>query len=149
MNNSDDNEDPFLDAQIVAVIGGTIDSSGNLRDDVKIYRVIQTGENDILVSETGAFSERTFIVPKSLCVPISTSYDRLVTARTDIPELGDLVMYYGKLDWKDKTSTQIAGILCELTYRAGIPSAAKLLSNGEMKEVEFKHLLVLQKKHQK
>ncbi len=149
MDDFSNKKDPFSGVEIVAVIGGTIDCAGNLRDDVKICRVVQIGESDILVADTGSYTERIRVVPKDVCIPISTSYERLVTARTSIPELGDLVMYHGKLDWKDKSATQITGILCELTYRVGTPSRAKLLSGGEMKEVEFSELLVLQKKVKK
>jgi|TARA_R110002060_G_scaffold4823_12_gene7564 hypothetical protein len=149
MNNPDNKEDAFSGTEIVAVIGGTVDSSGNLNENVKVCRVIQVGENDILVRESGAFTERTQVVPKSLCIPINISYERLVTSQVADPCLGDLVMFYGKLDWKDKSSSQIAGILCELVYNMGRPIKAKILSDGEMKEVEFQGLLVLQKKYQK
>jgi hypothetical protein len=149
MNNPDNKEDVFSGIKIVAVIGGAVDSSENIREDVKICHVIQVGENDILVRETSTFTERTAIVPKTLCVPINISYERLVAAEVNTPQLGDLVMFYGKLDWKEKSSTQLTGILCELMYSMGSPSKAKILSGGEMKEVEFKDLLVLQKKYKK
>jgi hypothetical protein len=149
MNNPDNKEDVFSGIEIVAVIGGVIDSSENVQEDVKICRVIQVGENDILVRETSTFTGRTVIVPKALCIPINISYERLVAALVEKPQLGDLVMFYGKLDWQDKSPARITGILCELVYSMGAPSKAKILSEGEMKEVEFKGLLVLQKKYQK
>jgi hypothetical protein len=146
MNDSSDTENIFSNIKIIAIVGGTIDSAGNLHEDVKICRVIQAGEDDILVSEIGGYGECTSVVPKSLCVPIDISYERLVAAEVLVPKLEDLVMYYGKLDWKDKSPSCITGILCELTYKLGVPTKAKLLSDGGMKEVDFSRLLVLQKK---
>jgi hypothetical protein len=149
MINPNNKEDIFSGIEIVAVIGGTIDSSENIQEDVKICHVVQVGENDIMVKETSAFTAKTAIVPKALCIPINISYERLVTASVENPQLGDLVMFYGKLDWKDKDLTRLTGILCELVYNMGAPSKARILSGGTVKEVEFKGLLVLQKKYQK
>jgi len=111
MNDSENTGDPFSNIEIVAVIGGTVDCAGNLHEDVRMCRVIQIGENDILVSEMSTYSPRVGVVPKAMCVPISASYDQLVTSKVETAELGDLVMYYGKRDWKDKGPTQITGIL--------------------------------------
>ena len=72
-----------------------------------------------------------------------------MASNVETAELGDLVMYYGKRDWKDKPATQITGILCEMIYRLGVPSRVKILSAGEMQEVDFGQLLVLQKKAKK
>ena len=149
MNDSENTADPFSNVEIVAVIGGTVDCAGNLHEDVKMCRVIQVGENDILVNELGSYSERTGIVPKAVCIPISASYEQLVASKVETAELGDLVMYHGKIDWKDKGATQITGILCEMIYRLGTPSRVKILSGGEMQEVDFGQLLVLQKKAKK
>jgi len=146
MSDSEKSLDPFADAKLVAVIGGTIDSGENLRESVRVCSVLEVGENDILVKDTGTYTERTAIVPKSLCVPIHATFEEVSLAAPQIPQLGDLVLYYGKLEWKDKTPTRIAGILCELKYDLGTPSKAKVLSSGKMKEVEYSGLLVLQSK---
>jgi hypothetical protein len=141
------NHKTFSNVKKVAVIGGTIDSTETLQAEIRICSVIQVGEADIMVTEDGVnYGSKPIIVPKSLCIPIHTSSDKLLTSKKCTPELGDLVFYCGKLDWKDKTEAQLAGILCEIHYRTGIPIRGSLLIEGEMKAVEFDHLMVLQKK---
>ncbi len=149
MNDSENSGDPFSNIEIVAVVGGTVDCAGNLSEDVRMCKVLQVGESDILVAELGSYSERTGIVPKAVCIPISASYDQLVASKVETAELGDLVMYYGKRDWKDKGPTEVTGILCEMIYRLGAPSKVKILSGGNMQEVDYGQLLVLQKKAKK
>lgn len=139
--------DRFSDVKKVAVIGGTIDCAGNLSEEIRICTVVQVGENDVMVTEEG-FSRGSIpaIVPKSLCVPLHASYETLIEAKKAEAELGDLVFYSGKLNWKDKESSQIAGILCEIRYRLGTRSIGRVLINNEMQEVDYNNLLVLQKK---
>jgi hypothetical protein len=57
-----------------------------------------------------------------------------------------LVFFSGKLDWKAKEVSQIAGILCEIRYRLGIRTTGRVLIDNEMQDVEYNKLLVLQKK---
>ena len=141
------NFDRFSDVKKVAVIGGTIDSSGNLNEEIRICSVIQVGEDDIFVAEESSrYGGAPVIVPKSLCIPLHTSYEVVAAAQPTQPELGDLVFYSGKLDWKDKTVSQLAGILCEIRYRIGVRHLGRILIDGEMKEVDYSRLLVLQKK---
>ncbi len=142
----DEEKDIFMNVKMVAVIGGTVDCSGNLQADVQICRVIEAGEEDLLVSDQSAYTERAIIVPKALCVPVHTSYDELISAKKAIPELGDLVLFYGKKDWKAAKPIKVAGILCEIKYKLGNPTVAAVLSGGEMEEVDFGALLVLQRK---
>ena len=147
MNDQSNSNDAFVDAQLVAVIGGTIDCAGNLREDIKICKVVQVGESDILVTEASSYmQERSVVVPKALCVPLSASFDQVASSKTLVPELEDLVLYHGKLDWKDKKASQVTGILCEIKYQYGVPHKAKLLFGGQMQEVPFGDLLVLQRK---
>ena len=141
------NSDRFSDVKKVAVIGGTVDSSGHLSEEIRICSIIQVGENDILVTAEGArYASAPAIVPKSLCIPLHASYESVIEASPSRAELGDLVYYSGKLDWKDKEASQIAGILCEIRYRLGVRSTGRILVDGEMKDVDYHHLLVLQKK---
>ena len=146
MSDSNEIADAFADVKLVAVIGGTIDCGQNLRESVRICSVVEVGESDILVRDSGAYTERTAIVPKSLCIPIHATYEEITKSAPSVPKLGDLVLYYGKLEWKDKEPTRIAGILCELKYDLGSPVKAKVLVGGAMKEVEYSGLLVLQSK---
>ena len=138
-------KDIFANVETVAVIGGVVDCSGNLQADIQICRVVEAGENDLLVSDQSAYTERVVIVPKALCIPVHTSYDELIAAKKTIPELGDLVLFYGKKDWKATEPIKIAGILCEIKYKLGNPITASVLSGGEMKDVDYTALLVLQR----
>ena len=143
MNNSD----RFSDVKKVAVIGGTVDGAGHLNTEIRICSVLQAGENDLLVTEEGSrFSSSATIVPKSLCIPLHTSYESVIEALPTRAELGDLVFFSGKLDWKAKEASQIAGILCEIRYRLGIRTTGRVLIDNEMQDVEYNKLLVLQKK---
>ncbi len=147
MKDSDAGGDPFLNAKYVAVLGGTIDCSGGLHEELRICEIVQVGESDVMVADGGlSYSSRPIIVPKTLCVPLPADYETIVSAATAKPELGDLVFFCGKMTWKDKDNTTIAGILCEIKYRAGIPTTGRILLDGEMKDVDYPALLVLQKK---
>lgn len=147
MDDQTNKADAFANATLVAVIGGTIDCSGNLQEEVRICRVVQSGESDILVNEVGSFTEKSKIIPKSLCVPLVATFKQVETAEVLKPKLGDLVLYYGRIEWKDKTPSKITGILCEILYRYGAPYKAKLLSGGKMQEVGWGDILVLQRKN--
>jgi len=141
------NLDRFSDIEKVAVIGGTVDGAGHLSTEIRICSVVQVGENDVLVIEEGPrFGSPQVIVPKSLCIPLHTSYQTVIEAVPTKPELGDLVFFSGKLDWKDKEASQLAGILCEIRYRLGVRATGRVLIDNEMKDVDYNHLLVLQKK---
>jgi len=146
MSDSNEIPDAFADAKLVAVIGGTIDCGQNLRESVRVCSIVEVGESDILVRDSGTYTERTAIVPKSLCVPIHATYEEVMEATPAVPNLGDLVLYYGKMEWKDKEPTRLVGILCEMKYDLGSPVKAKVLVGGVMKEVEYSGLLVLQSK---
>jgi hypothetical protein len=105
------------------------------------------GEDDILVTEEGTrFGVTPTIVPKSLCIPLHASYKSVIEATPTKAELGDLVYFSGKLDWKDKEASQIAGILCEIRYRLGIRAVGRVLIDTEMQDIDYGQLLVLQKK---
>ena len=137
----------FIGIKKVAVVGGTIDSAETFQEEIRICSIVQVGETDIMVVEDGvSYSSKPIIVPKSLCIPLHTSSDKLLASKRCIPELGDLVFYCGKLEWKDKKETQLVGILCEIHYRTGIPVRGRLLIEGEMKAVDYENLMVLQRK---
>jgi hypothetical protein len=147
MNDSSPENDPFLNAKYVAVLGGIIDCSGSLREEIRICEIVQAGESDVMVSDAGlSYSSKTVIVPKALCIPLPADYETIVQAKVAKPELGDLVFFCGKLNWKEKENITIAGILCEIKYRVGTPVLGGILLDGEIKEVDYTSLLVLQKK---
>jgi hypothetical protein len=146
MNHQTNKVDTFVEGKLVAVIGGTIDCAGNLHEEIRICRTIHVGEKDILVNEVGSFTEKFAIIPKSLCIPLPATFQQVESAEILRPRLGDLVLYYGRLDWKEKKVSTVTGILCEITHRFGTTYRAKLLSGGEMKEVPFGDILVLQRK---
>ena len=148
MTNGQDKESSrFCGVKMVAVIGGTIDVGGNLCEDVQVCHIIEVGESDLLVRDNSKYTEKIVVVPKSLCIPLPITGDKLKLARKAVPKLGDLVLFYGKLDWKDKGETKLIGIMCEVKYQLGNPITATLLAGDEMKIVEYNSLLVLQRKH--
>ena len=82
------NSDRFSDVKKVAVIGGTIDCSSTLSEDIRICTVVQVGEDDVMVTEEGFNRGATAtIVPKSLCIPLHTSYETLVGAKKNRPRI--------------------------------------------------------------
>ena len=150
MNDVTKRKDSFADAKYVVVLGGVVDCSGGLQESLKIYKVLQVGEFDLMAVETGSltasFNKRPVIVPKDLCVPVRVSHEQLISSGVTQAELGDLVFFQGRQTWKDQADTQFAGILYEIVYSSGRPDTGKILVDGSLQEADYRSLLVLQKK---
>ncbi len=129
----------------VAVVGGTLDSTGVIETYVTICTIIAVGESDLLVRPDRATTAPPQIVPKSICTPIPFTSDAFQTKRA-LPSLGDMVYYYGKLNWRDSEETTLIGTVYEIKYRDGSPFSARVHTGSDMVDLPCGDLLVLQKK---
>tara|TARA_A100001011_G_scaffold399684_1_gene509545 strand:- start:370 stop:807 length:438 start_codon:yes stop_codon:yes gene_type:complete len=138
---------PFEEGKIVAVLGGTIDNTGEFSESVNLCTVIAVGERDLLVrSVRGHFrDDEVSKVSKDVCVPVSINHKKLLDTRLLEPKMGDLVLSYEKKKWSDKSFTSLVGILCEISYDTGNAKSVKILCNGEFVSVGYNSLIVLQK----
>ena len=137
-------EDIFKGVKLVVVVGGKIDSSGLASQSVKVCKVLQAGEADIMVEDTAAYTPRPRVVPKSICVPVQVDSTNLSQV-TQSPEVGDLVLVLQRVDWKSKDYEKTAGIVYGIEYEYGIPVGYQLLIGDEFKTVKNENVLVLQK----
>ena len=128
----------------VAVVGGTLDSTGVIGTHVTICTIIAVGESDLLVRPDRTTSSPPQIVPKSICTPIPFTVDAFQTKRT-WPSLGDMVYYYGKLNWRDPEETTLVGTVYEVKYRDGAPFTARVHTGSDMVDLPCGDLLVLQR----
>ena len=138
------NEDPFKDVKQVAVIGGKIDNNGLTSQSVKVCKVLQVGETDIMIEDSSSYTATVTIVPKSICIPIIAKATQLRNSRTSIPKIGDLVYTVQRSDWKDKKPTKTVGILYEVKYELGQPATLTVLVGDEFRTVKNENILVLQ-----
>jgi len=141
----------FKIGDLVAVFGGEIGKEGKHADDATICRVLACGERDLVVEEVDKRFRRIphHTVPQSICHNLTLNPSQLETDRPLFPQPGDLVLSYSKDAYKSEEPTQLTGILYKTTYQLGNPHTCTLICDGEMKEVTFKSLLVLQRKSNK
>lgn len=130
----------------VIIFGGVVDTEGLIESTIQTARVIEVGENDLLVSINN-FSTYN-IVPKQICFPLKSDPKCLGTEPLK-PQLGDMVYYRGKENWRDTEETTIAGIVYEIAYAGGRPTSAKVHAGAEMKTLDYNVLLVLQRNCEK
>ena len=135
----------FVQGDRVAIAGGAVDSTGVIQTAVTICTVEQVGEKDLLVrfdrSSSGAQ-----IIPKSICTPIKFDAVTLSTSQVLRPQLGDMVYYKGKVNWRDKDETAIAGTVYEIKFREGKPVSANVHTGTGMQDLPYDQLMVLQTK---
>lgn len=134
----------FEKGGLVVIISGKVDSSKYADPSVSVARVLEVGEHDLFLEHD---SSNHIVVSKKLCVPIQMKSDVLTKSAPLLPKIGDMIMYHGKLSWRDKGVTTITGTVYEIEYRLGSPAYVKVLSsNSGMKVVPYENLLVLQTK---
>ncbi len=133
----------FLIGQTVVVIGGIVDVTGILSKSVTVCIIEQVGQKDLMV-KTAASGAR-YVVPKEVCVLVDISKSALDSSRPLRPEIGDMVFYQGKLNWRDSSETSIAGTIYEIEYSYGKPIAAKVHHGSEMVKLPYEDLMVLQR----
>ena len=136
--------DIFAGVKQVAVVGGSVDSSGLTSQVIRVCDVIQVGESDIMISDPSSYSPKVTIVPKGICVPIAVRSGQLSEERALNPQLGDLVMTVQRADWKEKDAKKTVGILYEIKYDLGQPVGLTLMVGSEFIQVRNESVLVLQ-----
>ena len=130
----------------VIIFGGVVDTAGLIESNLQTGKVIEVGEEDLLVSINN-FSTYD-VVPKRICVPLRADLVGLSTSPLK-PQIGDMVYFRGKEQWRDKEETTIVGVVYEIAYAGGRPTSVKVHANGEMKVLDCRSLLVLQRKSEK
>ena len=135
----------FIKGDKVAISGGIVDTTGVIQTAVTICTVEEVGEQDLLVRFDRAGSP-TQIVPKTVCTPIRVTAPDLEKSYALRPCLGDMVFYKGKINWRDKEESSIAGTVYEIKYRDGNAVTANVHTGTEMQELPFDQLMVLQTK---
>ena len=128
----------------VAVAGGTVDSSGVIDTHVTICTVVEVGQDDLLVS-LDRVSSSTKVVPKSICTLIKFDAQAF-SHKTLSPLLGDMVLYSGKLDWRDKEESIIVGTVYEIKYREGAVATVRVHTGADMIDLPASDIMVLQRK---
>ena len=130
----------------VIIFGGVVDTNGVIESNIQTAKVIQVGEKDLLVSINN-FSTYD-VVPKQICIPLRSDPTGL-SAPPLKPQIGDMVYFKGKEQWRDKEETTIVGVVYEIAYAGGRPTSVKIHSAGEMKVLDYRSLLVLQRNSEK
>ena len=142
----------FETGDLIAVFGGEIGKDGKAADRVSICVVLACGEKDLIVEDryTRSYSRTPHHkVPKNICHRLVMDPDLLSQNYTVVPKVGDLVLSYTRDTFRDEPPVEITGILYKTVYALGKPDKSTLLSEGEMKEVPYDSLIVLQTNNKK
>tara|TARA_A100001011_G_C13936175_1_gene685224 strand:- start:49 stop:495 length:447 start_codon:yes stop_codon:yes gene_type:complete len=139
----------FLPDDLIAVFGAESGKDGKSLELVSICRVLAVGELDLVIEETArsSYSSRNpcYIVSQDICCKLSMDPEVVISSKTLVPEIGDLVLSYTRDSYKTDDPTEITGILYKIAYKFGNPTTASLLIGTKMKEVLYASLVVLQK----
>lgn len=137
-------DDRFEKGDLVVVMNGKVDSSVFALPSIAVCHVLEVGELDLFVEYKDSAH---LVVSKKLCIPIRIKSEVLANNPPLIPQVGDLIMYHGKLNWRDNGPRTVTGTVYEIEYKFGKPAYAKVLSSAEdMTVVPYENLLVLQRK---
>ena len=136
-------KDYFEPGDVVVVVGGKLDNTGIIDTNVTIGNVDEVGCDDLMV--TVGPSTR-LVVSKSLCVRVHVDKDSLLNNRTRPASIGDMIFFKGKISWRDKEETIIAGTIYEIRVKDGRSMTATVHTGTEMVELPYDQLLVLQAK---
>lgn len=142
----------FETGDLIAVFGGEIGKDGKAADRVSICIVLACGEKDLIVEDkyTRSYSRSSHHkVPKNICHRLVMDPDLLSQNYTVVPKVGDLVLSYTRDTFRDEAPVETTGILYKTIYTLGKPDKSTLLSEGEMKEVPYDSLIVLQTNNKK
>jgi len=124
-------------------LGGTIEKSKKFTPSLSICRVLEVGEQDLLLED---YPHRKFRkiekVPKKTCVMINHDIESIVSSRPKRAQLGDLVFAFGGARYEERET--FTGILYSITYKSGREDMCKILSGEEFKNSSYSDLLVLQ-----
>jgi hypothetical protein len=135
----------YIKGETVIVIGGTAASTGVTKISAVACVVEEVGEWDLLVKNRNP-SATSMIVSKKICIPIRIDATTLASATPRSPAIGDMVYYKGKVSWRDKHETCLAGTIYEIRYADGSAIFAKVHSGEQMIDLPYSELMVLQRK---
>jgi len=137
----------FKIGDLVAVFGGEICENKKTLKNISVCNVLACGKYDIVVepAESG-YRAGTYTVPKALCQKLSISKIESITQKVSKSEIGDLVLSYQRKSYSSETNI-INGILVSITYKMGNAHTSTIMANGEMSEVPFDSLIILEKKN--
>lgn len=137
-------DNSFEKGNLVVVVNGKVDASLFVDPSISVARVLEVGEYDLLIEHD---SSSQLVVSKQLCIPIQLRSAVMTRSAPLLPKIGDMIMYHGKLSWRDKTPSTVTGTVYEIEYKFGAPAYAKVLSSAsDMTVVPYENLLVLQSK---
>lgn len=136
--------DKFEKGDKAIIIGGVVDSSGIIETSVTVCIILEVGEFDLLVKPDRASSPPR-VVSKNACVPVHVGTSQLLNATPARPNLGDLVHYCGKINWRDKEETTCVGTVYEIKFRDGAPVSATVHTGNDMVSLPYDEILVLQR----
>ena len=136
----------FKIGDLVVVFGGEICENKKLLKNIAVCRVLACGKNDLVVEPSeSSYKVGTYSVPKKTCQKLNLSEISDVSKSITSPEIGDLVLSYQKRSFSDEV-TESNGILVSVSYKMGRAHTSTIMSNGEMTEVPFDSLIVLEEK---
>ena len=135
----------FCEGDTVIVVGGVVDNTGVIETLTTVCIVEEVGAEDLLVKPHRGVSAPQ-IVSQSICVPVKVKPGELFNSEPLKPRIGDMVFYRGKLNWRDKEETTLAGTVYEIKFRDGRTIGAVVHTGDEMIELQYDQLMVLQKK---
>lgn len=137
-------DEKFEKGDLIVVINGKVDNNLYALPSVSICHVLEVGELDLFVEYKDSVH---LVISKELCIPVRIKADVLSDSAPLVPKIGDLIMYHGKLNWRDEGPRTITGTVYEVEFKFGKPAYAKVLhSADEMTVVPYDNLLVLQRK---
>lgn len=138
--------DKFKDNDLIAVFGGEICENEKKVSNVTICNVLACGKYDLVVEVVeGSFSRSThYTVPKSICQKLKIGSIDTVTSDVAQPSIGDLVLSYKRKSYSDEI-TLLTGILVKVTYRLGQPFMSTMMCDGDLIDVAFSSLVVLER----
>ena len=135
----------FLKNDLVAVFGGEFDSNSRKTNSVSVCTVKAVGQDDLLVEYDTGYVKSCCVVPKQVCLKLHLDPDTLVSSRTRLPKIGDLVVSFIKTSSYAEVQTK-TGILDKISYKLGKPDTCDLMCGTTKETVAWEHLLVLESK---
>ena len=128
---------------IVASLGGTIESSGKFTPSYSICKVVEVGFKDLaLISHPSRSYDRIFMASKSCCVKISPASIEDISTGVTLPEINDLVIGFSTGSTDEITS----GIVYAIEYTSGSPRNCKILVGEDIKSIPYDRVMVLDRK---
>lgn len=128
---------------IVASLGGTIESSGKFTPSYTICKVVEVGSKDLaLIAHPSRSYDRIFMAPKSCCVKVSSASIDAISSGVTPPELNDLVIAFST----SISEEVLTGIVYAIEYTSGSPRNCKILVGEDIKSVPYDRVMVLDRK---